>query len=173
MNLWQTWNCWRKKFIKLKITSKSGQKKFLAFSMNKLVSKEVRHDTTKAIECLEDYQGTGACTHYLRIRKNQLIDSFQHLERYTNTLAVFGFNNSLFDIKFFKSYLIPYQPSFINEQEIEHPVIKKASDIFSFKHRDIRLLDNMTFLCGATRLNSFQKLTKPLRLKKALSILVV
>ena len=121
---------------------------------------------TKAIECLEDDQGTGECTHFLRIRKNQLIDSFQHLERYTNTLAAFGFNNSLFDIKFFKSYLIPYQPSFINEQEIEPSVIKKASDIFSFKHRDIRLLDNMTFLCGATRLNSFLKAYQATEVKK-------
>ena len=32
------------------------------------------------------------------LKKNQLIDLMQHLERYTNTLPVFGFNSGRYDI---------------------------------------------------------------------------
>ena len=84
--------------------------------------------------------------------KNQLIDLMQHLERYTNTLPVFGFNSGRYDIIFPKLFLIPY---FINEKEIEHSVIKKANDFVFFKFGDVQILDIMKFLGGATTLDSF------------------
>ena len=59
-------------------------------------------------ECIAVEGETDASAHFLRIQKNQLIDLMQHLERYTNTLPVFGFSGGRFDIKLIKSYLIPY-----------------------------------------------------------------
>ena len=68
----------------------------------------------------EDEKETDAATHFLRIQKDQLIDSMQHLERYANTLPVFGYNSGRYDINLIKSQLIPY---LINEKEIETSVI--------------------------------------------------
>ena len=76
----------------------------------------------------------------------------QHLERYTNTLTVFGFNSGRFDINIIRSYLIPY---LINENETEPSVIKKANDFVAFKFEDVQLLDVVKFLVGATALDSF------------------
>ena len=55
--------------------------------MNEAVSTRVKQESTKKRE------ETDASTHFLRIQNNQLIDLMQHLERYTNTLPVFGVNN--------------------------------------------------------------------------------
>ena len=93
-------------------------------------------------------------TQFLRIQKNQLIDLKQHLERYMNTLPVFGFNSGRFDLNLIKSYLIPYL-IFDKEQEIS--VIKKANDFISFKLGDVQFLNIMKFLGGATTLDSFLK----------------
>ena len=98
-------------------------------------------------ECIEDEKETDASTHFLRIQKNQLIDLMQQLERYTNTLPVFGFNGGRYDINLIKSYLILY---LINEKEIEPSVVKKANDFVSFKFRDVQFLYIMKFLGGAT-----------------------
>ena len=76
----------------------------------------------------------------------------QHLERYTNTLPVFGFNSGWYDINLIKSFLIPY---LINEEEIEQSVIKEANNFVSFKFGDVQLLDIMKFLGGANTLDSF------------------
>ena len=84
----------------------------------------------------------------------------QQLERYTNTLSVFGFNSGRYDTNLIKSYLLPY---LINEKEIEPSVIKKANDFVSFKCGDVQLLDIMEFLGGATTLDSFLKAYKPVR----------
>ena len=78
----------------------------------------------------------------------------QHLERYTNTLPVFGFNSGRYGINLNKSYLIPY---LINEKEIEPSVLKNANDFVSFKFGDVQLLGIMKFLGGATTLDSFLK----------------
>ena len=43
-------------------------------------------------ECIEHSEEADMSTHFLRIQKNQLIDLKQHLERYLNTLPIFGFN---------------------------------------------------------------------------------
>ena len=40
---------------------------------------------------------------FLRIQKNQLIDLKQHLERYVNTLPVFGFNSGRYDLNLIKN----------------------------------------------------------------------
>ena len=93
-------------------------------------------------------------TQFLRIQKNQLIDLKQHLERYVNTLPVFGFNSGRYDLNLIKSYLIPY---LIRDKEQETSVIKKANDFISFKFGDVQFLDIMKFLGGATTLDSFLK----------------
>ena len=74
----------------------------------------------------------------------------QHLERYTNTLPVFGFNSGRYDINLIKSYLIPY---LINKKENEQSVIKKANDFVSFKFGDFQLLDIMKFLMTFKAIN--------------------
>ena len=105
-------------------------------------------------ECIEDSEEADMSTQFLRIQKNQLIDLKQHLERYMNTLPVFGFNSGRFDLNLIKSYLIPYL-IFDKEQEIS--VIKKANDFISFKLGDVQFLNIMKFLGGATTLDSFLK----------------
>ena len=86
----------------------------------------------------------------------------KHLERYTNTLPVFGFNSGRYDINLIKSYLIPY---LINEKEIEPSVIKKANDFVFFKFGDVQLLDIMKFLGGAATSDFFLKAYKASELK--------
>ena len=49
-------------------------------------------------ESIENEEETDASTHFLRIQKNQLIGLMHHLEKYTNTLQVFGFNSGRYDI---------------------------------------------------------------------------
>ena len=49
-----------------------------------------------------------------------MIDLMQHLERFTITLPVFGFNIGRHDINLIKAYLITY---LISEKEIEPSVI--------------------------------------------------
>ena len=44
------------------------------------------------VGCTEDSEEADMSTQFLRIQKNQLIDLKEHLERYVNTLPVFGFN---------------------------------------------------------------------------------
>ena len=95
----------------------------------------------------------------LQIQKNQLIDLKQNLERYVNTLPVFGFNSERFDLKLIKSYLIPY---LIRDKEQEISAIKKSND---FKFRDVQFHDIMKFFDGATTLDSFLKAFKFLKQK--------
>ena len=49
-------------------------------------------------ECTEDLEEADMSTQLLRIQKNQLIDLKQHLERYVNTLPVFGLNSGRYDL---------------------------------------------------------------------------
>ena len=108
-------------------------------------------------ECIEDTEETDMSTQFLRMQKNQLIDLKKYLERYVNTLPVFGFNNGRYDLNLIKSYLIP---CLINDKEAEPMVIKKANDFISFKFGDIQFLDIMKFLGGAISLDSFLKAYK-------------
>ena len=84
-------------------------------------------------------------TQFLRIQKNQLMDLTQHLERYVNTLPVFGFNNRRCDLNLINSCLIPY---LIFNKEIEPAVNKKANDFISFKFGDVQFLDILKLLEG-------------------------
>ena len=97
------------------------------------------------------------------MQKNQLIDLKQNLERFVNTLPIFGFNSGRYDLNMIKSYLIPY---LINDKEAEPMVIKKANDFISFQFGDIQFLEIMKFLGGATSLGSFLKAYKASELKK-------
>ena len=108
-------------------------------------------------ECIENSEEADMSTQFLRIQKNQLIDLKQHLERYVNTLPVFGFNSGRYDLSLIKYFLIPY---LIRDKEQETSVIKKANDFISFKFGDVQFLDIMKFLGGATTPNSFLKAYK-------------
>ena len=105
-------------------------------------------------EYIEDGKEADASNHFLRIRQNQLIDLMQHLERYTNTLPVFGLNSGRFDINLIKSYLISF---LINEKETEPIIIKNANLFASFKLGDVRLLDFLQCLDRAISFHSFLK----------------
>ena len=111
-------------------------------------------------ECIEDSEEADMSTQFLRIQKNQLIDLKQHLKRYVNTLPVFGFNSSKYDLNLIKSYLLPY---LIRDKEQETSVIKKANDFISFKFGDVQFLDKMKFLGGQLLWTPF---SKPIKLAK-------
>ena len=116
-----------------------------------------RHNRREQAD-LDDCDGeTCTSTEFLQIRKKQLIDLQQHLERYCNVLPVFGFNSAKYDLNLIKSYLLPILN---NERNIEPTVFKKANQFISFKFGDIQLLDIMNFLGGATSLDSFLKAYK-------------
>ena len=87
----------------------------------------------------------------------------QHLERYTKTLPVFGFNSGRYDINLIKSYRTPY---LIKEKEIEVSIIKKVNESVSFKFGDVQLLGIMKFLGGATTFDSFLKAYKASEMKE-------
>ena len=101
-------------------------------------------------ECIEDSEQEDMSTQFLRIQKNQLIDLKQHLERYVNTLPVFGFSSGRYDLILIMSYLIPY---LIRDKEHETSVIKKAIDFISFKFA--QFLDIMKLLGGVITLDCF------------------
>ena len=84
-------------------------------------------------ESVEDGDEDDMSTQFLRNQINQLIDLKQHLERYVNTLAVFG----LCDLNLIKSYLIPY---LICDKEIEPTVnLKKTYEFISSKFGDVHM----------------------------------
>ena len=114
-------------------------------------------------ECIEDSEEADMSTQFLRIQRNQLIDLKQHLERYVNTLPVFGFSSGKYDLNLIKSYLISY---LIRDKEQETSVINKANEFISFKFGDVQFLDIMKFLGGATTLDSFLKAYKASETKR-------
>ena len=108
-------------------------------------------------ECIEDSEDADLSTQFLRIQKNQNIDLKQHLERYVNTLPVFGFNSGRYDLNLIISFLIPY---LIRDKEQKTSVIQKANVFISSNFGDVQFLDTMKFLGGATTLDSFIKAYK-------------
>ena len=88
------------------------------------------------------------------MRKHQLIQLQEHLDRNWNVLPVFGFNSTKYDIKLIKSYLLPI---FNKERNMEPTVIRKANQFVSFEFGDVQLLNSMNLLGGATSLDSFLK----------------
>ena len=107
--------------------------------------------------CIVVEEENDLSTQFLQMQKNQLIDLQEHFERYCNVLPDFGFNSAKYDIYLIKSYLLTI---LVNERDIEPTVIKKANQFVSFKCGDIRFLDIMNFLGGATSLYSFLKAYK-------------
>ena len=106
-------------------------------------------------QCFEDdTEEKDASAQFLQMRKNQLIELHEHLERYCNVLPVFVFNSAKNDINLIKSYLLPLR---INERNMEPTVIKKANKFVCFKFGDVQFLDIMNLLGGATSLDSFFK----------------
>ena len=91
------------------------------------------------------------------MQKNQLIYSREHFERYCNVVPVFGFNSAKYDLNLIKPYLLPF---LVNTPDFEQRVIKKANQIVSFKLGDIQLFDILSFLDGATSLDSCLKIYK-------------
>ena len=87
----------------------------------------------------------------------------QHLEKYVNTLPVFGFNSGRYDLNWIKSYLTPY---LIRDKEQETSYMKKANDFISFNFGDVQFLDINKFLGGATTLDSFLKAYKVSKTKR-------
>ena len=69
---------------------------------------------------------TSTSTQFLQIRKKQLIDLQEHLERYCNVLPISGFNSAKYDLNLKKSYLLPM---LVNEGNIEPTVIKKRTSL--------------------------------------------
>ena len=98
-----------------------------------------------------------------RYKKNQLIELQDSPERYCNVSPVFGFISANYDLNLIKSYLLPI---LVNERDIEPTVIKRTNQFISFKFGDIRLLEIMNFLGGATRLDSFLKAYKSSETKR-------
>ena len=108
-------------------------------------------------DCIVEEEEEDLSTQILLMQKNQLSDLQEHFERYCNFLPVFGFHKEKQDINLIKSYLLTI---LVNERDIEPTVIKKANQFVSFKFGDIKLLDIMIFLGGATSLDSFRKAYK-------------
>ena len=144
------------KFLEIETPIKSN----LSWSLESLNERRCRNQRGLEFEdhCFEDdNEEKDASTQFLQMQKNQLIELQEHLERYCNVLPVFGFNSAKYDINLIKSYLLPF---LINERNMEPTVIKKSNQIVSFKFGDVQLLDIMTFLGGATSLDSFLKAYK-------------
>ena len=80
-------------------------------------------------ESVEDGDEDDMSTQFLRNQINQLIDLKQHLERYVNTLPVFGFNCCRYDLNLIKTSLIPY---LICDREIEPTVNLKKKQMSSY-----------------------------------------
>ena len=122
--------------------------------MEKLTQRQNRPEQAD----LKDYDNEiCAATQSLQIRKNQLIDLQESLERYCKDLPVFGFNRAKFHLFLIKSYLLTI---LVNERDIESNAIKKANQFIWFNFGDIQLLDIMNILGGATNLDSLLKAFK-------------
>ena len=122
-----------------------------------------RHDRREQADLDDCDNETCTSTKFLQIQKKQLTDLQEHLERYCNILPVFGFNSAKYDLNVVKYYLLII---LVNERNIEPTVIKKANQFISFKFGDIELLDIMSFLGGATSLDSFLKAYKTSETKR-------
>ena len=123
----------------------------LGSTLEKITQRHIRREQADLDDCDNE---TCTSTEFLQIRKKQLIDLQEHLERYCNVLPVVGFKSAKYDINLMKSYLLP---NLVNEDNIEPTVINKANQFISFKFGEIQLLDIINFLGRATSLDSFLK----------------
>ena len=98
-----------------------------------------------------------ASAQFLQRQNVQLIDLQESVERCCIVLSVFDFYSAKYDLSLINLYLLPIH---VNEQVIEHNLIKKANQLICFKFGHIQLLDILIFLGGATSLVQFQKAYK-------------
>ena len=98
-----------------------------------------------------------ASTQFSQMQKSQSIDLQEPLECFCSVLLVFGFNSAIYDLNLIKSFLLPI---LVKERDIEPTVNKKANQLISLKFGDNQPLDIMSFLGGATSLESFLKAYK-------------
>ena len=96
-------------------------------------------------------------TKIVPIKKNQLVELQEHLERFCNVSLVFGFDKARYDFNLFKSFLLLF---FVYGRDFEPAVIKKANHFITFTFGDIQVLDILNFLGGARSLDSFLKAYK-------------
>ena len=96
-------------------------------------------------------------TQFQLTQENKSIELQDQLQRYVNTLPVFGFNSAKYDLNLIKPYLVPV---LVNEKELQPAVVKTANQFVSFKFDNIQDLDITNFLGGATSLDSFLKAYK-------------
>ena len=137
--------------IKIKLSSILEQ-------LNQRHSQQERVSDFDDDECFNDTaEEKELSTQFLQLQRNKLIDLQEHFERYCNTLPVFGFNSTKYDITLIKSYLLPI---LVNERQIEPTVIKNGNQFISFKFGDVQLLDIINFLRGATSFDSFLRAYK-------------
>ena len=120
-----------------------------------------KDQNASAFECederAEEDDEADMSTQFLQMQKNQFLDLQQHLERYVNTLPVFGFNSGKYDLNLIKSCHLPY---LIHERDIQPTLIRKANHFVSLKFGDVQFLDILNFLGGATSLHFFLKAYK-------------
>ena len=105
-------------------------------------------------ECIEEEEEADMSTHFLQMKKSQLLDLQQYFERYIKTLLVFGFNSGKYDLNLIKSYILLY---LIHERDFQSTLIIKKNHYVSFKFGDVQFLDFLNFLGGAASLDSFLK----------------
>ena len=137
----------KKLFLVIKTTIKIK----LGGILEKLTQRHYRREQAALDDC-ENKNCTS--THFVQIQKKQLIDLQECSDRYCTVLPIFGFNSAKYDLKLKKSNLLPI---LVNERNTERTVIKKAIHFISLKSGDFQLLDIMSFLGGATILDSFLK----------------
>ena len=93
----------------------------------------------------------------LQMQKNQLLNLQQQIERYMNTLLVFGFNSGKDELIPIKSYLLQ---NLTHERDIKSAVNKKANLFVFLKFHDVQFLDILNFFGGATSLEPLLKAYK-------------
>ena len=117
--------------------------------LEKLTQRQNRREQADLDDCNKE---TCTSTQFLQIQKKQLKDLQEHLERFWKVLPISGFNSAKYDLNLIKSYLLPV---LVNERNIEPTVIEKVNQFISVKFGDIKLLDILNILEGATSLDSF------------------
>ena len=84
----------------------------------------------------------------------RLIGDFLYFEKFCNKLPVFVFKSERYDVNFIKSYRLPL---LVHERDLEGIVIKESNYCVSFTLANVKRLDNLCFLGGATKLDYFMK----------------
>ena len=122
--------------------------------LGSILEKLIQRHNRKGQADLDDCDNESCTfTQFLQIKKKQLIDLQEQLERYCHVLPVFGSNSANYDLKLIKSFLLPI---LVNERNFEPTIITKTNRFISFNCGDIQLLDILDVLGGgATIPDSF------------------